>query len=210
MIFCQSWGKPGYGTNAGLVQGLTPGPHHIQWTGRYFLSVPGPLAAPLERRATLDLVDQPQGAGRHPDQTERMSADDALPLTALLLPQSSEGVGVANGHFHRPAVAILVQDLCSAQRQSGGEAGFEDWGGVLGPGRWGAGGPCRRSTTPRTRRPGNTACPRPSQAWISAPASLGWGDHSVAVWARVVGEPIRAPFWRGAPRRLGLGGGGTS
>jgi hypothetical protein len=128
MIFCQSWGKPGYGKNAGLVQGLTTGPHHIQLTGSYFLSVPGPIAAQIERRATLDLVDKPQGAGRHHDQTERMSADDALPLTALILPQSSEGVSVANGHFHRPAVAILVQDIFSAQRQIGGEEGFENWG----------------------------------------------------------------------------------
>src|SRR4030095_4244049 len=114
--FLPELGYPGYGKNAGLVQGLTTGPHHIQLTGSYFLSVPGPIAAQIERRATLDLVDKPQGAGRHHDQTERMSADDALPLTALILPQASAGVSAANGHLHRPAVAILVPDTFSRHR----------------------------------------------------------------------------------------------
>src|SRR4029434_3194813 len=82
-------------------------------------------------------------------------------------------------------------------------------GGFLWPDGGVAGLPRRRSTTTRTRRPGNTACHRPSQAWISAPASLGWGDHPLAVWARVFGEPIRSPFLRGAPRRLRVGWGGN-
>src|SRR5437870_5322483 len=108
MIFGQSWGEPWYGKNAGLVQGLTAGPHHIQLTGGDFLSVPGPIAAKIERRVPLDLVDKPQGAcGRH-DETERIGADDALPLPALISPQPIEGIGVTDGNFHGPAVAILV------------------------------------------------------------------------------------------------------
>src|SRR5262249_4966655 len=83
-------------------------------------------------------------------------------------------------------------------------------GGFLWPRRFVAGGPCGRRTPPRTRRPGPTAGHGPSQAWLSAPASLGWGVHPVVVCARVVGEPLRSPFWRGAPRRFGIGGGGTS
>ena len=61
-IFSQSWGEPWYGKNAGLVQGLTTGRHHIQLTGGYFLSIPGPVVAQIACRATLDLVDKPQGA----------------------------------------------------------------------------------------------------------------------------------------------------
>ena len=114
MIFGQSWGEPWYGNNAGLVQGLTTGPHHIQLTGGDFLSVPGPIAAQIERRATLDLVEKPQRACRRHDQTERMGADDALPLTALLAPQPVEGIRVADCNFHRPAVAILVDDVVGA------------------------------------------------------------------------------------------------
>src|SRR5262249_59481587 len=82
-------------------------------------------------------------------------------------------------------------------------------GGFLCPDCLGVGVPARRSTTTRTRRPGNTVCHRPLQAWISAPTSLGWGDHPLAVCARVFGEPIRSPFLRGAPRRLGVGVGGN-
>jgi hypothetical protein len=35
-IFGQSWGEPWYGKNAGRVQGLTTGPHHIQLLGATF------------------------------------------------------------------------------------------------------------------------------------------------------------------------------
>ena len=38
----------------------------------------------------------------------RTSADDALPLPALLSPQPIEGIGVTDGNFHGPAVVILV------------------------------------------------------------------------------------------------------
>src|SRR5438105_11315949 len=80
--------------------------------------------------------------------------------------------------------------------------------GLLCPGRLVACLPSRRSTTTRTRGPGHTGDHRPSQAWISAPASLGWGAQPLAVGARGVGEPIRAPLLRGAPRRFGVGLGG--
>src|SRR2546426_12202811 len=83
-------------------------------------------------------------------------------------------------------------------------------GGFLWPGCLGARVPSRRNTTTRTRRPGNTGCHRPSQAWISAPAALGWGNQPLAVCARVFGEPIRSPFLRGAPRRLWVGVGGNA
>jgi hypothetical protein len=37
-----------------------------------------------------------------------MGADDVLPLTALISPQPIEGIGVTDGHFHSPAVVILL------------------------------------------------------------------------------------------------------
>lgn len=146
MIFGQSGGEPWDGKNAGLVQGLTAGPHHIQLTGGSFLSVPGPIAAQIARRAPLDVVDTPQGAcGRH-DETERMGADEALPLPALIAPQPSAGLGVTEGNVHGPAVAIRVSDILGAYRQSGGEKGFDGWGWFAVPGLCGGG--CARTPQP--------------------------------------------------------------
>ena len=127
VIFGQLWGEPWYGKNASLLEGFTASPHHVQLTGGAFLPVPGPVAGQIERRAALDLVDKPQGACRHHDQTERIGTDEALPLPALISPQPSEGVGVTNGNPHGPAVAILAHALFSAQRQIGDEKGFDGW-----------------------------------------------------------------------------------
>ena len=99
MIFGQLWGEPWDGKNSRFLKGLTTGPHHIQLTGDCFLSVPGPITAQIERRATLDLVDKPQRACRRHAQTKRIGANDALPLTALISPQPIEGVGVANDNL---------------------------------------------------------------------------------------------------------------
>ena len=107
--------------------------------------------------------------------------------------------------------AILAQDVLGAQRQIGGEKGFDGWG-WFSLARLFGGGFAMHVAAPRPAR-GAQATPRATghhQAWISAPASLGWGDHPVAVCARVLGEPIRSPFLRGAPRRLGVGVGGNS
>lgn len=147
------------------MQGLTPGPHHCQLPGGDCLSVPGPIGAPRARRATLDLVDTPQGACRRHDATARMGAHDAVPLPALLSPQPLAGMGVRDGTVHGLAVAIRVEDVLGAARQSAGEQGCEGWGG--------AGGPSRRRPTTRTRRPGHTACQSPAQACLTAPAALG-------------------------------------
>ena len=174
MIFGQIWGEPWYGKNSGLVQGLTTGPHHVELAGGNFLSVPGPIAAQIERRAALDLVEKPQSACRRHDETERVGADDALPLAALILPQPIEGIGVANCNFHRPAVAILAQDRRAALNvRSVVKKASMAGGGFLCPGCVGVAFGSRRTTTTRMRRPGNTECHSPHQAWISAPASLG-------------------------------------
>src|SRR3979411_3276210 len=114
IIFGQIRGKPRYGNNPGVVQGLTTGPHHVKLAGSYFLSVPRPITAQIERRAALNLADKPQGARRRHDQTERVDTDDALPLPALILSQPVEGIRVADFNFHRPAVAIRVDNVLGA------------------------------------------------------------------------------------------------
>src|SRR2546423_832084 len=114
MIFGQLWGEPWDGKNSRFLKGFTTGPHHIQLTGGYLLPVPGPIGTQIERRATLDLIDKPQRACRRHAQTERIGANDALPLPALIAPQPVEGIRVADCNFHRPAVAILVDDVVGA------------------------------------------------------------------------------------------------
>ena len=193
--------------NAGLIERLPTGFRHVELTRCYFLSVPGPVATQRHLRATIHLRDEPQCACRCHDQTKRVSAYNTLPLTTLVLPEPVKGVTVTDGNFHGPAVAVLRTISAALNVRSVVKKASMAGGGFLCPGRLGAGAPGRRSTTTRTRCPGNTGCHRPSQAWISAPASLGWGAHPVAVWARVLGEPIRSPFLRGAPRRLGGGRG---
>jgi hypothetical protein len=58
--------------------------------------------AQREHHAVFDLVDKPQGACRRHDQTERIGADDALPLPALIAPQPIAGIGVTDGNFSVP------------------------------------------------------------------------------------------------------------
>jgi hypothetical protein len=64
MICGQIRDAPWYGDNAGLLPGLTTGPHHVELTGRHLLSVPGSVAAQMHTRAALPLVDTPQRARR--------------------------------------------------------------------------------------------------------------------------------------------------
>ena len=124
MIFGQIGGKPWYGKNSRFVQGLTTGPYHIQLAGGNLLPVPRPIAAQIHTRAALDLVEKPQRAGRCHDETARVGTDDALSFPALILPQTLEGIGVANVNFHRSAVAILAQERVGAQGQLRGEKGL--------------------------------------------------------------------------------------
>src|SRR5688572_22244835 len=104
MIFGQIRGEPWYGKNSGLVQGLPTGPHHIQLTGGYLLSIPWPIAAQRDIYTALTLGDKPQCACRRHDQTKRVRPKDALPLAALILAQPIEGARIPDGNFHRPAV----------------------------------------------------------------------------------------------------------
>ena len=114
VIFGQLWGEPWEGKNAGLMEGLPTGLRDVELTGCRFLSVPGPVAAQRHTRAAINLVDTPQGACRGQDQTQRVCPHNALAFTTLLLAQTRAGVGVTDGNFHRPAVAILREDVLRA------------------------------------------------------------------------------------------------
>src|SRR5262250_210194 len=105
IIFGQLWDEPWYGKNASLMQGLATSPHHIQLTGCYFLSVPGPIAAQRHTRTTLNVGDKPQRACCCHDQAQGVGTHDAMPFTALLPSQTIEGIGIADGNFHCPTVA---------------------------------------------------------------------------------------------------------
>jgi hypothetical protein len=119
MIFGHLWAEPWYGNNSRFLQGLTTGPHHIELAGSNLLSVPEPIAAQRERHAAFDVVDKPQRTRCGHDQTKRVGPDDALPLAALILPQTIEGIRVTDGNCHRPAVGVLVQELSGAQGKTG-------------------------------------------------------------------------------------------
>ena len=155
----------------------------VELTGRHFLSVPGPVAAQRHPHATIHAGNKPQRACRSQDQTQRIGPDDALPLATLVLAQAREGVGVTDGNFHRPAVAIFGKISSGLKERSVVKKASRTGGGFLWPRRVVARVALRRTTTTRTSRPGNTGCHSPHQAWISAPASLGWG----------------ATLWRSAP-----------
>src|SRR5215510_3706898 len=127
VIFGQLWGEPWYGKNTGLIEGLPTGLRDVELTGCHFLSVPGAVAAQRHTCATIYVGNEPQRACCRQDQTQRVGADDALPLATLVLPQPGEGVTVTDSNFHGPAVTILAHDLVSAQRQIGGEKGFDGW-----------------------------------------------------------------------------------
>ena len=128
VIFGQLWDKPWYGKNASPMKGLPTGFRHVELTGGRFLSVPGPVAGQRYTRAALNLVNKPQRACRGQDQTQRVGPDDALAFPTLLLAQTREGVGVTDGNFHRPAVAILREDVLRAQGEIGREKRLDRWG----------------------------------------------------------------------------------
>jgi len=112
-----------------------PTPRPVDWGS--LLSVPRPIAAQMERRAARNLAEKPQGACRCHDQTDRVGTDEALPLPALLLSPPVDGMRVADVTFHRPAVAILVDDVVGASRQSGGAKGCDGGERLSVPGPFG-------------------------------------------------------------------------
>jgi len=106
-IFGQFWGKPWDGKNAGLVEGLPTGLRDVELTGRYFLSVPGPVATQRHLPPAIHVGNEPQRACRGQGQPQRIRPKDALPFATLFLAQTREGIGVADGNFHRPAGVIF-------------------------------------------------------------------------------------------------------
>src|SRR5919108_2612511 len=138
MIFGQIRGAPWYGKNAGRMQGLTTSPHHIKLTGRHLLSVPRPIAAQLHTCTAFGWRNKPQRARRGHDQAKRVGAHEALPLATLILAPTVAGAGITERNFHRPAVAVLAQDVVSAQGEIGAEKCFDRWGWFALPSLFGA------------------------------------------------------------------------
>jgi hypothetical protein len=58
-------------------------------------------------QAALNVGDKPQRACRCHDQAQCVGADDALPSPALLLPQTHEGIGIADGNFQIPPDLVV-------------------------------------------------------------------------------------------------------
>src|SRR5215471_1031484 len=128
LIFGQIWGEPWYGKNPGCIEGLPTGFRDVELTGRYLLSVPGPVAAQRHTRAAINVGNEPQRPGRRPYHTQRVGTDDALPLAALVLPEPGEGVAVTDRNFFDPAVAIRAHDLFRTQGEIGCKKRLDRWG----------------------------------------------------------------------------------
>src|SRR5215467_6336606 len=109
------------------MEGLPAGLRDIELPGSRCVSVPGPVAAQRHPRAAITLVDKPQCACRGQDQTQRVCPYDALVFPTLLLAQTREGVGVTDGNFHRPAVAIRREYVLQAQGKIGREKRLDRW-----------------------------------------------------------------------------------
>ena len=69
IIFGQLWGEPWYGKNTGLMEGLPAGLRDVELTGRYFLSVPRPVAPQRHLHLAIHVGNEPQRACRSQDQT---------------------------------------------------------------------------------------------------------------------------------------------
>jgi hypothetical protein len=138
IIFSQLWGEPWDGTKARLLEGRTAGPHHGTWAWGSLLPVPGPRAAqrPL-RRALLSTVDAPQSACRGEDHTSGVRPDAAFSCATLRVAPTSAGVGVTEGHCHRPAGTIGGEEGLGAPGEIGGDKGRDRRRGRRWPARGG-------------------------------------------------------------------------
>src|SRR5262245_1783185 len=141
LIFGQRWGKPSYGKNPGLLEGLPTGLRDVALTGSRFLSVPGTVAAQRHTRATIPVGEEPPRACRGQAQTHGMGPDEALPLAALVWPQPGAGVAVTDGNGHGPAGAIRPDASFRGQGEGSGATGVGSRRGFAVARRLGSGGP---------------------------------------------------------------------
>jgi hypothetical protein len=89
--------------------------------------VPRAITPQLDAVALLGPLNAPQGTCCCHDQTQRIGPHNPFDLAALILPKAIKTIAVANGKFHRPPLALLVQDVFWGHRQVGGEKGFDPW-----------------------------------------------------------------------------------
>jgi hypothetical protein len=211
MIFGQLWAEPWDGNNSSFLQGLTTGPYHIELTGGSLLPVPWSIAAEIQTRAAIALVDAPQRARCGHDQTACVGPDEALPFAALLLPQTVEGIGGAHDNFHRPAAAILAHDGLEAQGEISGEKGFDGWRGFSVPGLFDAMGSLAPYHHDSDERPGQHRVPQPTPRLHRGPGFARMRCPARRSAGQGCGRTDQSAFFvRGAPRRFGAGRGGGS
>src|SRR5215467_11022090 len=163
VIFGKLWGEPWYGKNAGLMEGLPTGFRHVELTGGHFLSVPGPVAAQRHTRATIHVGNEPQRAAARtkrnvlaPTMRCRLRHWSCPSPAKALLSRIVISTAQRWPYSRTISSALNVRSVVKKAAMAGG--------GFLWPCRGVVGLLCRRSTTTRTRRPGNPACHRPHQA----------------------------------------------
>jgi hypothetical protein len=124
MIFVYSLMKPYYGRNSSRLQSFAAHPNNVELAWRHLLPVPGSIAAQVNGTCALGLLDKPQRTGRGHKQTKGVDANDTPPLATLILAQTIKRLTITDIDFHRPAVAIVRQDVVYAEREVSREKGF--------------------------------------------------------------------------------------
>jgi hypothetical protein len=124
MNFGKIGSEPWYGKNLCRVERFAPRPNNVKLTGSAFLVVPGAIAPQLKRWGPYGVLHKPQGACGGQNEAERIGAEHAFTLPALVLPEAREGIAVTNRDFHRPPLAILGEDRFQTQCEVGGEKRF--------------------------------------------------------------------------------------
>ena len=209
VIYGKSWGEPWYGKNSGVLQRLAAGPDDVELAGGALLAIPGARALEVEGGRAAGLLHKPQRAGGRQDEAQGIGPDHPLVLAALVLPKAGEGIAIAKGDFHRPPLPILGEDRLQTQGEVGGEKRFHGRRGFALPGLSGAaaarggGPPPRGAGVPAARY-----ARAPSQAWTSAPASVGWGCQPRPFAGERFGGPQQRAFLRGTARGAARAAGG--
>ena len=174
VIFGQLWGKPWYGENTGLMEGLPTGLRDVELTGGRFLSVPGPVAAQRHpvSRSTWAMNHSVRAAAR----TKRnvLAPMMRCRLRHWSCPSPSKAL------LSRMAISTAqrwpyARTISSALKgEIGGEKGFDGWGWFSLS--WPCGGSCampaqhRQPARGAQATPGATGPPR-----LGSPHPLRWG-----------------------------------
>jgi hypothetical protein len=100
-------------------------PHDVELARRILFAVSGAIALQVDRAGPLDLLRTPQGTYRRHEQAKRIAPDGPPDLTALILAEAIEGIAVTQHNFHRPPVAIVLEEGRCAEGQVSGAEGVD-------------------------------------------------------------------------------------